>query len=168
MQLLSGTQLDTTQKATSRLTGFLGSDQTLSMRWQNKSTEVARKSLVTVDTMASAQISPTVVKFKTELRYEILQAPLPRLTIAVPTEQALTKLVGNQIRDWQVKPDGPRQLLTVEFIKPVEKNYLLTVLSEQTARKHAADDSTRSAATARGRARVRFVQLFRRRHAGGN
>jgi hypothetical protein len=94
-----------------------------------------------VDTTASAQITPTVAKFTTELRYEILQAPLPRLTISVPTNQALTKLAGDQIRDWQVKPDGARQLLTVEFIKPVEKNYALTLYSEQTADSSATSTS---------------------------
>ncbi|HYV28024.1 MAG TPA: hypothetical protein VFA77_10855, partial [Candidatus Eisenbacteria bacterium] len=131
MQLLSGTQLESEQKATSRLQGFLGVDRTLSMRWQSKAAEVARKSLVTVDTAASAQITPTVIKFTTQLRYEILQAPVPKLTIALPSTHALTKLQGDQIRDWQVKPDGNRQLLTIEFIKPVERTYALTLYSEQ-------------------------------------
>src|SRR6185369_12917375 len=93
MQLLNGTQLNAEQKATSRLEGFLGADRAVSMRWQSKAAEITRKSLVTVDTAASAQVTPTVIKFNTELRYEILQAPLPRLTIALPTSQALTKLV---------------------------------------------------------------------------
>jgi hypothetical protein len=141
MQLLSGTQLDAEQKATSKLEGFLGSDRTLAMRWQSKAAEITRKSLVTVDTTASALVTPTVVKFTTDLHYEILQAPLPRLIISVPTNQALTKLVGDQIRDWQIKPDGARQLLTVEFIKPVEKNYALTLYSEQSVESTAASTS---------------------------
>jgi len=74
MQLLSGTQLDPEKKATSKVSGFLGSDRKLAMRWQSKAAEVTRKSLVTVDTAASAQITPTVIKFTTALRYEILQA----------------------------------------------------------------------------------------------
>ena len=57
---------------------------------------------------------------------------MPRLTIALPTSHALTKIQGEQIRDWQVKPDGARQVLTVEFIKPVEKSYVVTFFSEQT------------------------------------
>ena len=84
MQLLSGTQLDPEKKATSKVSGFLGSDRTLTMRWQSKAAEVTRKSLVTVDTAASAQITPTVIKFTTALRYEILQAAVPRLTVALP------------------------------------------------------------------------------------
>ena len=86
MQLLSGTQLEPEKKATSQVSGFLGSDRTLAMRWQSKAAEVARKSLVTVDTVASAQITPTVIKFNTALRYEILQAAVPRLTVALPDQ----------------------------------------------------------------------------------
>ena len=102
------------------------------MRWQSKAAEVTRKSLVTVDTAASAQITPTVIKFNTALRYEILQAAVPRLTVALPASHALTRIQGEQIRDWQVKPQGERQLLTIEFIKPVEKACAVTLFSEQT------------------------------------
>ena len=132
MQLLSGTQLEPEKKATSKVSGFLGSDRTLSMRWQSKAAEVTRKSLVTVDTVASAQITPTVIKFNTALRYEILQAAVPRLTVALPATHALTRIQGEQIRDWQVKPEGERQVLTIEFIKPVEKACAVTLFSEQT------------------------------------
>jgi len=132
MQLLSGTQLEPEKKATSKVSGFLGSDRTLSMRWQSKAAEVTRKSLVTVDTVASAQITPTVIKFNTVLRYEILQAAVPRLTVALPASHALTRIQGEQIRDWQVKSEGERQVLTIEFIKPVEKACAVTLFSEQT------------------------------------
>ncbi|HEY5910286.1 MAG TPA: hypothetical protein VJA21_06740 [Verrucomicrobiae bacterium] len=139
LQMLSGTQVSRTGSAaanvnalTAPLEGFLGPDRTVSMRWQSRAAEVARKSLVTVETTASAQITPTVVKFVTALRYEILQAPIPRLTIELPPTHALTKIQGDQIRDWQVKPDGERQVLSVEFIKPVENSCALTLFSEQT------------------------------------
>lgn len=138
MQLLSGTQIEggpevpKAGKLSAPLLGFLGIDRTLSLRWQSKSAEVTRKSLVTVDTVASAQITPTVIKYTTQLRYEILQASVPKLVIALPSSQALTRLQGDQIRDWHVQSDGDRQLLTVDFIKPVEKSYGLTLFSEQT------------------------------------
>jgi type II secretory pathway pseudopilin PulG len=132
MQLMSGTQLDPENKATSRIRGFLGADRLLAMRWQSKAAEVTRKSLVTVDTAASALVTPTVIKFTTSLRYEILQAAVPRLTVALPASHALTRIQGEQIRDWQVKPEGERQVLTIEFIKPVEKACAVTLFSEQT------------------------------------
>ncbi|HWH72227.1 MAG TPA: hypothetical protein VNT26_22885, partial [Candidatus Sulfotelmatobacter sp.] len=142
MQLVSGTQVSTTSASPaknsepdavpSELRGFLGADRTLTLRWQSRGAEVARKSLVTVDTAAVALITPTVIKFTTALHYDILQAPLPRLTIELPTAHALTKIQGEQIRDWQVKTEGDRQLLVVEFIKPVEKTCALTLFSEMT------------------------------------
>jgi type II secretory pathway pseudopilin PulG len=132
MQLLSGTQLEPEKRATSKVTGFLGADRMLTLRWQSRATEVTRKSLVTVDTVATAQITPTVIKFNTALHYDILQAAVPRLTVALPAAHALTRIQGEQIRDWQVKPDGERQVLTIEFIKPVEKACSVTLFSEQT------------------------------------
>ncbi|MBI3876804.1 MAG: type II secretion system protein, partial [Verrucomicrobia bacterium] len=132
MQLLSGTQVDSDKNATSLVSGLLGADRTLSLRWQSKTAEVARRSLVTVDTVAAAQVTPTVIKFTTTLNYEILQSAVPRLTLALPASQALTKLQGAQIRDWKLTPGtNNTALLTVEFIKPVEKSYALTLFSEQ-------------------------------------
>jgi hypothetical protein len=138
MQLLSGTQLEPERKAISRVSGFLGTDRTVALRWQSKAAEITRRALVTVETIASAQITPTVIKFNTQFRYEILQAPMPRLVLGLPANQTLTKVQGEQIRDWRISagpasglsPSG--QILTVEFIKPVEKSSSLTLFTEQT------------------------------------
>jgi len=100
IQLLSGTSLDTEKPAGSPIRGLLGMDRVLSLRWQSKTAEVARRSLITADTVASAQITPTVVKFTTSLRYQILQAATPRLTVEIPAAQALTRIEGEQLRDW--------------------------------------------------------------------
>jgi len=132
MQLLSGTQMDPDKQAASVVRGLLGADRVLNLRWQSKTAEITRRSLVTADTVAAAQVTPTVIKFTTTLNYEILQAALPRLTIAVPAVQALTRIQGPQIRDWKLTPStNDTALLTVEFIKPVEKSYSLTLFSEQ-------------------------------------
>ena len=114
----------------SKVSGFLGSDRTLAMRWQSKAAEVTRKSLVTAYGGQRAD-HPDGDRSTTALRYEILQAAVPRLTVALPAAHALTRIEGEQIRDWQVKPDGERQALTIEFIKPVEKACNVTLLSEQ-------------------------------------
>ena len=122
VQLLNGTVLEAGRtNGASRVKGFLGADQTVALRWQSKVAEVARTALLTVDTTVAAQITPTVVKFTTRLKYDIVQGNAPRLKLSLPASQALTRLTGQQIRDWQLTPDGDRQILTVEFIKPVEK-----------------------------------------------
>lgn len=133
LQLLSGTVIESGQtNGVSRVRGFLGAEQTLALRWQSRAAEVARKAVVASETAVTAQITPTVVKYSTHFRYEVIQGKLAKLTVALPASHALTRLVGEQIRDWSVVTEGEKQILTVEFIKPIEKTYELTVLSEQT------------------------------------
>ena len=138
LQMLSGTPESESARPgsgtneTIMIRGLVGADRAVSLRWQSRATEVARKSFVTVQTTIHAQVTPTVVKFTTAFHYQMLQAGLPRLSVALPSTHALTRLQGEQIRDWQVKPEGDHQVLSVEFIKPVEKDYDLTVFSEQT------------------------------------
>jgi hypothetical protein len=130
MQLLSGTALEN-DKAASSVEGFLSAGREVSLRWQSKAAEVARNALIAVETTADVQVTPAVTKLTTTLRYELLQASVSRLRIALPVNQALTRLQGAEIRDWKIEPDGARQILAIEFIKPVEKNYELILYSEQ-------------------------------------
>jgi prepilin-type processing-associated H-X9-DG protein len=133
LQLLTGTQQETeTKEGVTRVRGFLGSERTVSVRWQSKAAEVTRKALVTCDTSVSVQITPTVVKYSTTLKYEILQGSVGRLSITLPASQALTKLQGEGVRDWQIKPEGGQQTLTVDLIKAAEKSFTLMLFSEQT------------------------------------
>jgi len=139
VELLSGALIEGGgPKVTSSLAGVVGADRVVSLRWQSKTTEIARKSLITVDTTAAAQVSPTVIKFTTALRYELLQASAARLTVGLPPGHTLTRVQGDGIRDWATaKPAAAApvpagwSVLTVDFAKPVEKSYALTLFTEQ-------------------------------------
>ncbi|HLP75614.1 MAG TPA: hypothetical protein VK327_01740 [Candidatus Paceibacterota bacterium] len=142
VQLLSGTLLEAQKtNGVSRVKGFLAADQTISLRWQGKVAEVARKALLTVESTIAAQVTPTVVKYTSQFHYDIVQGNTAQLTLAIPASQALTRLVGEQIRDWRTTADGDRQVLTIEFIKPVEKAYDLTLYSEQPVENASASSS---------------------------
>jgi prepilin-type processing-associated H-X9-DG protein len=133
LQLLTGTMLESGQtNGASRVQGFLGAESKLALRWQSRAAEITRKAVVAAETTGTAQITPTVIKYATQFRYDVIQGKLPKLTIELPATQALTRLVGEQIRDWSLNTEGEKQTLTIEFIKPIEKKYELTVLSEQT------------------------------------
>jgi type II secretory pathway pseudopilin PulG len=133
LQLLAGTVVESVQtNAASRVKGFLGAESQLALRWQSRAAEVARKAVVAAESIITAQITPTVIKYSSQFRYDVIQGKLPKLTIALPTTHALTRLVGEQIRDWSLATEGDKQILTVEFIKAIEKSYQLTLLSEQT------------------------------------
>jgi hypothetical protein len=132
VQLLNGTLLEAVKtNGVSRVTGFLGADRTISLRWQGRVTEVARKALLTVDSTIGAQITPTVVKYISRFHYDVVQGNAAQLTLTLPATQALTRLEGDQIRDWHTVAEGDHQTLTIEFIKPIENAYDLTLYSEQ-------------------------------------
>ncbi len=132
VQLLNGTLLETFKTGgISGVRGFLGAEQTVALRWQGKVTAVARKALLTADATITALVTPTVIKYTGKFHYDIVQGNAAQLTLTLPASQALTKLDGAQIRDWHTTAEGDRQTLTVEFIKPVENAYDLTIYSEQ-------------------------------------
>jgi prepilin-type processing-associated H-X9-DG protein len=141
VQLLNGTLLAATKtNGVSRVDGFLGADQTVALRWQSKVAEVAHKTLLTVDTVIAAQVTPTVIKYTSQFHYAIVQGSAAQLTLALPATQSLSRLEGAQIRDWHTTMDGDHQMLTIEFIKPVENACDLTLYSEQ-AVEGAAENS---------------------------
>jgi prepilin-type processing-associated H-X9-DG protein len=142
VQLLNGTLLAAVKtNGVSRLTGFLGADQTVALRWQSKVTKIAHKTLLTADSAIAAQITPTVIKYTSKFHYEIVQGNAALLTLVLPASQSLTRLEGGQIRDWHTTVAGDRQTLTIEFIKPVENTCDLTLYSEQ-AVDSAAENSS--------------------------
>ncbi len=132
IELLNGTLLDAVKtNGVACVTGFLGADQTVGLRWQSRVAEVAHKTLLTVDSAIAAQVTPTVIKYTSRFHYEIVQGNAAQLTLALPLTQSLTRLEGEQIRDWHTTTDGDHQTLSIEFIKPVENHYDLTLYSEQ-------------------------------------
>jgi type II secretory pathway pseudopilin PulG len=132
VQLLAGTLLETFKtNGVSGVKGFLGPEQMVALRWQGKVTEVARKVLLTVDSVITAQITPAVIKYTSKFHYDIVQGTAAQLSLTLSAAQALTKLEGEQIRDWHTTTEGDRQKLIVEFIKPLEKSYDLVIYSEQ-------------------------------------
>src|SRR5438552_957838 len=102
IQLLNGTPLEPESGETARVRGVLGADRNVALRWQGRTAAAARKALTTCDTIATAQVTPTVIKFKTEFHYQIVQGNLAKLSVVLPANHALTRVEGEQIRDWQV------------------------------------------------------------------
>jgi hypothetical protein len=132
VQLLAGTLLENFQtNGLSGASGFLGADSLVSLRWQSNVTAVERKALLTVDSTITVQATPAVVRYTSRFHYDVVQGGATQITLALPASQTLTRLGGGQIRDWHLTTAGGRQMLALEFIKPVENDYDLTVYSEQ-------------------------------------
>jgi len=76
LQLLNGTLMTTARSnGVMRVSGLLGAERTVALRWSRAGglPEVARKAVVTADTAANLQITPTVIHYVTQIRYDILQ-----------------------------------------------------------------------------------------------
>ena len=131
IQLTSGTVLEDGPANQASVRGVLGADQRLALRWQGRAAEVARDALVAVDTRVTARVTPSVIRFTTTLRYDVLQGRVAQLKLVLPADHALTRLSGDAVRDWQVTPGDGQQLLTVEFLRPIESASTLTLLTEQ-------------------------------------
>lgn len=131
LQLLSGTAVESGAINPGVVRGVLGADRRVSLRWQSKTAEAAREAVVTAECGASVQLSPAAIRHTTELRYEVLQSRLAQVRVALPAGHTITRLAGEQVRDWRVgeSPDG--SILTVDFIRPVEDATTLTLTTEQ-------------------------------------
>jgi hypothetical protein len=144
LQLLTGTPTASARSnGVTQVKGFLGGERNVALRWSRNgpSGAVARKAVVTADTSVHAQITPTVIRYVTQVRYDILQGNVSKLILSLPASHTLTRLVGEQVRDWEINQapapgeqpaDGHQQLLEIQFIKPIEHHYELSIYSEQT------------------------------------
>jgi hypothetical protein len=134
IKLLSGTQVSTTHSnGLSQVTGILGGERTFAFRWSKTGRvgEIARQAVLTAETTARVEVTPTVIKYLTRVNYGILQGRTGKLVLSLPNSQTLTKLVGEQIRDWELKPSPGFQVLEVQLIRPLEHEFELTLYSEQ-------------------------------------
>lgn len=131
LKLLQGTRIEKSAKNKGELSGFLAADRVLALAWQGKTKEVERTALTTVDSTVSFHLTPSVMRCQSAFSYEILQAPLSKLLLTLPKNQTLNRLKGEWIRDWELRPmEDQSQQLKIEFLRPVEKTYSLTLFTE--------------------------------------
>jgi len=100
LQLLSGTPVPgnverTTMTPASKVTALLGADRRVSLRWRRDVPEVSRQLLINCETSTRAQITPSVLKFTTQVRYDIVQGRLSELSMRLPPSQTLVRVEGD-------------------------------------------------------------------------
>ena len=131
LELLSGTPLPRTDNDRSTVRGALGKDRSVNLRWQSRVTRQERRALLIANTSSTIHINPTEARYHTTLAYDILQGNPTNLTVRLPKEQSITKIEGQNIRDWRVTTVEEDQTLTIDFVQPQPKAYTLAIHSEQ-------------------------------------
>ncbi len=129
LQLLSGTPVEGNPDKTAR--GVLGSDRLLALRWQTKTAEITRDSVVNVEGQIEVHASPNAIRYRSQFHYHVLQSRLAQLKFALPENQTLTRLQGDGIRDWRIESTNGAQAIIVDLLLPIETNATVTLLSEQ-------------------------------------
>ncbi|MGE3311743.1 MAG: type II secretion system protein [Limisphaerales bacterium] len=128
IQILRGT---TSNSGTNDIvTAALGAEPTVELRWQSRTTEVVRQSHVTAESRTRVKLTPAGLQQVTDLHYEVLQGALQSTRIALSPGHSLTRLDGDQVRDWRVETDGDESVLSIEFIRPIEKALNLTLVTD--------------------------------------
>ncbi|MBL9126923.1 MAG: hypothetical protein JNL97_04720, partial [Verrucomicrobiales bacterium] len=129
IQVLHGTPSKPGTSGT--VSAALGPKPDVGLRWQSRTAEVVRQSHVTVDNQTRVKLTPAGLQQVTSLHYEVLQGTLPSARIQLSPGHSLTRLDGDQVRDWRVSREGEVSILTVDFIQPVDKTVDLTLTTDQ-------------------------------------
>ena len=133
MQLLSGVSREGSEDGAARvLRGVLGADRLLAIRWQGKTAAAAREALLTVDSRFRVELTPAAIRCTSTFAYEILRARLAEVRVALPAAHTLTRLTGEQVKDWRLVPGSDGAELVIEFLRPLEGAAQIELVSEQT------------------------------------
>ena len=132
LQLLNGVPDEGSAGGPSTLRGVLGADRAVAFRWQGRAVETTREALVMVDTQCRVQLTPAAIRHATRFTYEAVQGRCDRVKLILPSEQTLTRLTGELVKDWQLDAGSGEPVLTVEFVRPLEGLTHLELESEQT------------------------------------
>ncbi len=129
IQILRGTT--STPGADGVVTAALGAEPNVEVRWQSRTAEVVRQSHVTAESQTRVKLTPAGLQQVTDLHFEVLQGALQSTRVVLSPGHSLTRLDGDQVRDWRVETEGDDSILSVEFIRPVEKTLKLTLVTDQ-------------------------------------
>lgn len=131
IQVLHGTP--STPRTSGSVAAALGSQPDVGLRWQSRTAEVVRQSHVTADNQTRVKLTPAGLQQVTTLHYEVLQGTLASARILLSPNHSLTRLDGDQVRDWRISQEGNQSILTVDFIQPVDKAVDLTLTTDQSS-----------------------------------
>lgn len=131
VQFLNGLPVEEPAGQTNVLKGVLGADRQVAFRWQGRAAEGERAAVATVDAQCLVRLTPTALRYTTRLSYEVLRSRLTQARLAIPSDQALTRLTGEAVRDWRLTDEGGKQVLVVEFLRPIEGTTLIECVTEQ-------------------------------------
>lgn len=139
IELLTGTTAEMLhQDGNTRTAGVLGFDNDVSVRWQSRVKEKTVKPVILCNVHQVAELSPTAMKIKARLAYEIPQGAAESLEALIPTNLVVVAVSGDHIRDWNITRQEQAQLCRVDLLKPATGSYRLDISAESSLENLAA------------------------------
>ncbi|MFH0953245.1 MAG: hypothetical protein V1873_02835 [Verrucomicrobiota bacterium] len=132
VELLSGTTAAVEHsKGFTRLTGYLGSAPSVSLRWQAKVKEKKVAPVILCNVHQLAEISASVLNLSARLAYEVPQGETTTLEADIDRALTVVRVAGENLRDWAIEEREGKQHCRVELLRPVSGQYVLEIFGEQ-------------------------------------
>ncbi|MFO0868072.1 MAG: hypothetical protein U0935_03920 [Pirellulales bacterium] len=114
------------------LQAFVGAAATVKVDWTAKSEGAAGlAALVNVQARQQVRVDEGVVRTQTQLAYDISRADLGQLQVDLPADQRVINVFDPNVRQWDVKPQGDKQRITVQLFQPTRGRQALVVETER-------------------------------------
>jgi len=126
--------LHETSRAKEQIVTSVSSDGRLSMQWRDKITEANVDQGLTVQARSVFDIQEDSLKFAWHGSFEFRRGRRESLTLQLPSDYLVQKVVGDNIRGWTTKINDSIQQLDVELLKAVsERESFSLFISKQSA-----------------------------------
>ncbi len=126
--------LHETSRNSEKIITSVSSDGRLSLQWRDKISEATVDQGLTVQARSVFDIQEDSLKFSWHGSFEFRRGRRESLTLQLPSDYLVQKVVGNNIRGWTTKENGSTQQLDVELLKAVaERESFSIFISKQSA-----------------------------------
>ncbi|MCG2711421.1 MAG: hypothetical protein L6416_03745, partial [Candidatus Omnitrophica bacterium] len=125
------TQIKSKGKQT-EFTAYLGMAKQIEVSWFAKPTALAKaKLLFNSENNTLITISSGVINTNTFLNYKVIQGKLSQFNVSLPENMNLLTVKGENLKNWTLKKDKDKQILSVELTKEISESYQLELDAEE-------------------------------------
>ncbi|MFH1063100.1 MAG: hypothetical protein V1747_09505 [Candidatus Omnitrophota bacterium] len=113
-------------------TAYLGTARQIEVSWFAKPTALAKANLLfNSENNTLITISSGVINTRTFLNYKVIQGKLSQFNVSLPENMNLLTVKGENLKNWTLKKDKSKQILSVELTKEISDTYQLVLDAEE-------------------------------------
>lgn len=130
-----------TQKPNESIITALSTEGRISIRWRDKIAQTEIDQGLTVEARSVFDVQEDSLKFAWQGTFAFRNGQRDSLSLRIPADYLLEKIVGDNVRGWTVRENQGEQRVDVELLKAVGQQQRLSVfLSKQVTAQHGDGD----------------------------